>query len=110
MIKISDKDFDEYVLNNSIPSIVQFSANWCGPCRILTPVMEKVKDDYTGKVNFYKLDIDENHNTPARFLIRGIPTLLFFRGGEVIGTKVGSLSESELKEFIDYSVQRDEVI
>jgi len=104
MYKAEDKSFQTDVLEAVLPSIVQFSANWCGPCKVLTPVMNKVSKEYEGKVLFWKMDVDHNPNTPVQYGIRGIPTLLIFKAGDVVGSRVGALSEADLKAFIDSNV------
>ena len=104
MLKVSDAEFKTEVLESDIPVLVDFYADWCGPCRIVTPILEKVSGDYKGKLKFVKVDVDASHQVAADYGIRGIPTLMIFNGGEVAGTKVGIVSESILTKFISESV------
>jgi len=100
-IKISDKTFEENVINNGKPIIVDFWAEWCGPCKQIGPILEEISDEYNDKIIVGKMDVDENPETPSKYQIRGIPTMLLFNNGELIDTKVGMSSKAELKEWID---------
>ncbi len=101
VIAVTDQSFESDVLNSSIPVLVDFWAEWCGPCKMLAPVLESVVDDYAGKVKIVKINVDENPETAPKFGIRGIPTLILFKNGEVATTKVGALSKSQLTDFLD---------
>jgi thioredoxin 1 len=97
---VSDDSFETDVLGNDKPVLVDYWAEWCGPCKMIAPVLEEVADEYADKMTVAKLNIDENPNTPPKYGIRGIPTLMMFKGGEVVATKVGALSKTQLVEFI----------
>lgn len=101
IISVSDDTFDEEVLQSDIPVLVDYWATWCGPCKAIAPILEEIADGYSGKVKIAKLNIDENPNTPPKFGIRGIPTLMIFKNGTVEATKVGALSKDQLSSFLD---------
>lgn len=101
IVYVTDDSFEQEVLNSDIPVLVDYWAEWCGPCKMIAPILEEIVADYAGKVKISKLNIDENPNTPPKFGIRGIPTLMLFKNGEVEATKVGALSKSQLTAFID---------
>lgn len=98
---ITDDTFEEEVLKADRPVLVDYWAEWCGPCKMMAPVLDDVCEDYDGKLRIAKLNIDENPNTPPKFGIRGIPTLMLFKGGKVEATKVGAISKSQLTAFLD---------
>lgn len=98
---VSDEKFEADVLKADGPVLVDFWAEWCHPCKIIAPVMEEIAKTYKGCVKVFKLNVDENTETPVKYGVRGIPSLLIFRGGEVIATKVGALSKSQLAAFLD---------
>ena len=100
-IDISDDNFDSEVLKSDKPVLIDFWAEWCGPCKVLGPVKDEVAEDYSDRVKFVKLNIDNNPSNTQKFGIRGIPTLLLFKNGEKIDTSVGVLSKSELASFLD---------
>ena len=104
VVYTTDSDFESDVLQSEVPVLVDFWAEWCGPCRMLSPILDEVSKDYEGKVKIVKLNVDDNTVTSAMYGVRGIPTLLLFKDGQVIGTKVGSLPKSQLTTFIDSSI------
>ncbi len=101
MVYVTDDTFTDEVVKADIPVLVDYWAEWCGPCKMITPVLDEIAQEYVGKLKIAKLNIDENTNTPPKYGIRGIPTLMLFKGGDVLATKVGVLSKSQLKAFID---------
>jgi len=101
---VSDDSFEQEVLNAGEPVLVDYWAEWCGPCKTIAPALEEIAGEYAGKLKVVKLNIDDNPGTPPRFGIRGIPTLMLFKAGEVEATKVGALSKSQLTAFIDSSI------
>lgn len=101
IVYLSDATFEAEVLNSDVPVLVDYWAEWCGPCKMIGPILDELAGDYEGKVKIAKLNIDENNETPPKFGIRGIPTLMLFKGGQVEATKVGALSKSQLMAFID---------
>lgn len=98
---VTDESFEKEVLQSDVPVLVDYWAEWCGPCKMIAPILEDVVGDYAGKLKIAKINIDENPQTPPKFGIRGIPTLMLFKNGEVEATKVGALSKSQLTAFID---------
>ena len=98
---VSDQDFENEVIAAKVPVLIDFWAEWCGPCKALTPILEKISQHYGEKVKVLKLNVDQNPATPPKFGVRGIPTLILFKEGQVKATQVGLLSEQELKSFID---------
>lgn len=101
---ISDSTFEQEVLQNDQPVLVDYWAEWCGPCKMIAPILDEIADEYEGKLKITKLNIDDNPATPPKFGIRGIPTLMIFKDGDVAATKVGALSKSQLAAFIDQSI------
>jgi thioredoxin 1 len=101
IVNVTDDSFENDVLKASGPVLVDYWAEWCGPCKMIAPVLEEIAKDYAGKIKVAKLNIDENPQTPPKFGIRGIPTLMLFKNGSVEATKVGAVSKSQLSAFID---------
>ena len=98
---VTDQNFDEKVIKSTLPVLVDLWAPWCGPCRMVAPVVEKLSEKYKGKVNFCRLNIDENPQTASKYKIMAIPTLMFFKNGEAIDTVVGAVPERALQPKID---------
>ncbi|OPX56560.1 thioredoxin [Oceanospirillum multiglobuliferum] len=101
IINVTDASFEDDVLNADLPVLVDYWAEWCGPCKMIAPILAEIAEEYAGKVKVCKLNIDENTDTPPKFGIRGIPTLMLFKSGNVEATKVGALSKSQLAAFLD---------
>ena len=98
---VSDASFETDVLKSTGPVLVDYWAEWCGPCRMIAPILDEVATEFKGKLTVAKLNVDENQAVPGKYGIRGIPTLMLFKDGAVVGTKVGALSKSQLAAFID---------
>ena len=101
---VTDDTFESEVLQSDVPVLVDYWAEWCGPCKVIAPVLEEIAFEYGGKMKICKLDIDANEETPPKYGIRGIPTLMLFKGGNVEATKVGALSKSQLTAFLDSNI------
>ena len=101
---VSDDSFEQEVLQAGVPVLVDYWADWCGPCKMISPILDEVAKEYVGKLKVCKLNIDENQGTPPKFGIRGIPTLMIFKNGNVEATKVGALSKSQLTAFVDSNI------
>lgn len=101
---VSDSSFDNDVLKADQPVLVDYWAEWCGPCKAIAPILDDVSKEYDGKLKIAKMNVDENTDTPAKYGIRGIPTLMLFKNGAVVATKVGALSKSQLASFIDSNI------
>jgi thioredoxin 1 len=97
----SDASFEADVLQADVPVLVDFWAEWCGPCKMIAPVLDAISEEYAGKLKVVKVDVDANPDSPAKFGVRGIPTLILFKNGSAEATKVGALSRAQLVEFID---------
>ena len=104
IVYVSDDTFDEEVLQDDLPVLVDFWADWCGPCKMIAPILDEISDEYEGRLKVAKLNIDDNPNTPPKFGIRGIPTLMMYKNGQVEATKVGAVSKSQLTAFIDSNI------
>ena len=98
---LSDASFEADVLQSTLPVLVDYWAEWCGPCKMIAPILDEVAGAYQGKLLVAKMNVDENREIPGKYGIRGIPTLMLFKGGELVATKVGALSKSQLTAFID---------
>jgi len=101
VLKTSDADFEQDVIKASEPVLVDFWAEWCQPCKMISPIVAEIAVDYQGKLKVFKVNVDDNNETPAKYGVRGIPSLLIFKDGNVVGTKVGALSKSQLAAFVD---------
>jgi thioredoxin 1 len=101
---ISDASFDQDVTKSDKPVLLDFWAEWCGPCKMIAPILDEVSKEYADKVSVAKLNVDDNQGTAAKFQVRGIPTLMLFKDGAVVATKIGALSKSQLTSFLDANV------
>lgn len=101
---VTDASFEADVLKSELPVLVDYWAEWCGPCRAIAPILDDLAEEYKGKVTICKMNVDENKQTPAQFGIRGIPTLMVFKGGELAGTHVGATNKGQLASFIDQHI------
>ena len=101
IVHLSDDSFEQEVLQSDMPVLVDYWAEWCGPCKMIAPLLDDIVNDYAGKLKVAKLNIDQNSATPPQYGIRGIPTLMIFKNGSAAATKVGALSKGQLTEFID---------
>lgn len=105
LLAISDSSFENDVVESKTPVLVDFWAQWCGPCKAIAPILEDLAQKYTDKLKIVKLDVDSNPATPPKFGVRGIPTLILFKDGQVKATQVGLLSKAELVSFIDEHIE-----
>ena len=101
---LSDAAFEQEVLQSALPVLVDYWAEWCGPCKMIAPILDDISKEYAGRLKVAKLNIDDNQQTPPKYGIRGIPTLMIFKNGNVEATKVGALSKSQLTAFIDSNI------
>ena len=104
IVHVTDGSFEEDVLKAADPVLVDYWAEWCGPCKAIAPILGEIAEEYAGRLKIAKLNIDENPSTPPRYGIRGIPTLMLFKDGNVEATKVGALSKSQLSAFLDSNI------
>lgn len=104
VLHTTDDSFEQDVLASEQPVLVDFWAEWCGPCKMVAPILDEIADEYSGKLKVVKLDIDSNPAMPRRFGVRGIPTLMVYKAGEVEATKVGAVTKSQLAAFIDSNI------
>jgi len=104
VLHVTDSNFDELVLKAGVPVLVDYWAEWCGPCKMIAPVLDEIAKEYDGKITVAKLNIDDNAATPAHYGVRGIPTLMIFKDGDIEATKVGALTKSQLAQFIDDNI------
>ncbi|HCT99462.1 MAG TPA: thiol reductase thioredoxin [Methylococcaceae bacterium] len=101
VVHISDSDFNELVLESELPVLLDYWAEWCGPCKMIAPILDAVAEEFEGKLTVAKLNIDDNPQTPQKYGVRGIPTLMIFKNGEIEATKVGALTKAALVDFIN---------
>lgn len=104
ILHVTDSSFEDEVLKSELPVILDFWAEWCGPCKMIAPILDQIAEQYKGKLTVAKINIDDNQGTPATFGVRGIPTLILFKNGEAAATKVGAASKSQLEAFIDTNI------
>ncbi len=104
ILQLTDDTFEQEVIKSDVPVLVDYWAEWCGPCKMIAPVLEEIAGDYEGTLRIAKLNIDDNPGVPPNYGIRGIPTLMLFKNGEVEATKVGAVSKSQLTAFIDSNI------
>ena len=101
VLHINDADFESVVVNSDIPVLLDFWAPWCGPCKMIAPVLDELAPEFAGKVKIVKMNVDDNQTTPAQFGVRSIPTLLLIKNGQVVATQVGALPKTQLANFIN---------
>lgn len=100
-VTITDNQFETEVLKSDLPVLVDFWAPWCGPCKMIAPIIDDIAKEYAGRLKIAKVNVDDNPETPSKFAVRGIPTLILFRNGQAVATKVGALSKSQLTQLLD---------
>ncbi|ADO95985.1 TPA: thioredoxin [Haemophilus influenzae] len=104
VLHINDADFESVVVNSNIPVLLDFWAPWCGPCKMIAPVLDELAPEFSGKVKIVKMNVDDNQATPAQFGVRSIPTLLLIKNGQVVATQVGALPKTQLANFINQHI------
>ncbi|ABQ98008.1 TPA: thioredoxin [Haemophilus influenzae] len=104
VLHINDADFESVVVNSDIPVLLDFWAPWCGPCKMIAPVLDELAPEFSGKVKIVKMNVDDNQATPAQFGVRSIPTLLLIKNGQVVATQVGALPKTQLANFINQHI------
>ena len=104
IVHTSDADFERDVLQSDVPVLLDFWAPWCGPCKMISPILDEVAAEFEGRLKVVKINIDENEQTPAKFGVRGIPTLMVFKNGQNVATKVGALAKGQLTAFVNASI------
>lgn len=104
VLHINDADFESVVVNSDIPVLLDFWAPWCGPCKMIAPVLDELASEFAGKVKIVKMNVDDNQATPAQFGVRSIPTLLLIKNGQVVATQVGALPKTQLANFINQHI------
>ena len=104
VLHINDADFESIVVNSDIPVLLDFWAPWCGPCKMIEPVLDELAPEFAGKVKIVKMNVDDNQTTPAQFGVRSIPTLLLIKNGQVVATQVGALPKTQLANFINQHI------
>ena len=104
ILHVTDASFEDDVLKSQRPVVLDFWAEWCGPCKMIAPILDELAEQYKDKLTVAKINIDDNQNTPMTYGVRGIPTLILFKDGDVVATKVGAASKSQLEAFIDSNI------
>ena len=101
---VTDDTFETEVLKSELPVLLDFWAPWCGPCKMIAPVLDQLAEEWDGKIKIAKINVDENQSIPARFGVRGIPMLMVFKGGQAVGTKVGAMAKNQMEAFVNASI------
>jgi thioredoxin 1 len=104
IVHVTDRSFESDVRKSDVPVLVDYWAEWCGPCRMIAPILDEIAQTYAGRLKVAKVNVDENQEISTKFQIRGIPTLMIFKDGDVVATKVGAVSKSQLAAFVDASI------